>query len=457
MESNSGESDSNDGDGDDDEDDDEGVEEGYKSHEDNVDIGRTMDDKDNIRSNAESNKAIIVEDMSEDESDVEEVERKQDPEQSAEKSPETVVVSEDSSSEPKLPSTTEVDHVEEEEGHVTDSTEDEKDARTSISKKEQRKADEEEEEDGGRSYGQSTDYSKQSMEDLEDLQEDIHKELAQITGRSLEKRKHKKRSSSSHREKRHKEKSSSRHKEQKERSSELRGNSKKDYEKRHKQRDYDIEDTRSYDSRRPKSQKGERRERSEKSSWMQTRSERSPHRASTKTSKYRRDDVKESRSFKADQSLKESETKGIVNETGKSTQKGVISDSMREMIRASMKDRRPERPRDLSGFNDEIVEYESDESGEHYLGAKMSDVSSASSSDEDQDAVDSSPEVPKLPPYLPAIQGCRSVEEFQWLNRIEEGTYGVVYRAKDKRTGTSSKVTDATSNYVLIRTKSKQI
>ncbi|KAL1458198.1 hypothetical protein WDU94_008365 [Cyamophila willieti] len=39
-----------------------------------------------------------------------------------------------------------------------------------------------------------------------------------------------------------------------------------------------------------------------------------------------------------------------------------------------------------------------------------------------------------LPPYLPAIQGCRSVEEFKCLNRIEEGTYGVVYRAKDKRT-----------------------
>ncbi|KAK4875466.1 hypothetical protein RN001_011888 [Aquatica leii] len=39
-----------------------------------------------------------------------------------------------------------------------------------------------------------------------------------------------------------------------------------------------------------------------------------------------------------------------------------------------------------------------------------------------------------LPPYYPAIQGCRSVEEFQCLNRIEEGTYGVVYRARDKRT-----------------------
>uniref|UniRef100_A0A669D3N0 cyclin-dependent kinase n=1 Tax=Oreochromis niloticus TaxID=8128 RepID=A0A669D3N0_ORENI len=40
----------------------------------------------------------------------------------------------------------------------------------------------------------------------------------------------------------------------------------------------------------------------------------------------------------------------------------------------------------------------------------------------------------ELPKYLPAFQGCRSVEEFQCLNRIEEGTYGVVYRAKDKKT-----------------------
>jgi cell division cycle 2-like len=40
----------------------------------------------------------------------------------------------------------------------------------------------------------------------------------------------------------------------------------------------------------------------------------------------------------------------------------------------------------------------------------------------------------ELPPFYPALQGCRSVEEFQCLNRIEEGTYGVVYRARDKRT-----------------------
>ena len=44
---------------------------------------------------------------------------------------------------------------------------------------------------------------------------------------------------------------------------------------------------------------------------------------------------------------------------------------------------------------------------------------------------------PNLPAYYPALYGCRNVEEYEWLNRIEEGTYGVVYRAKDKRTGKS--------------------
>ncbi|CAA6660084.1 unnamed protein product [Spirodela intermedia] len=33
------------------------------------------------------------------------------------------------------------------------------------------------------------------------------------------------------------------------------------------------------------------------------------------------------------------------------------------------------------------------------------------------------------------LQSCRSVDEFERLNKINEGTYGVVYRAKDKKTG----------------------
>jgi len=40
----------------------------------------------------------------------------------------------------------------------------------------------------------------------------------------------------------------------------------------------------------------------------------------------------------------------------------------------------------------------------------------------------------EFPPYLPAIMGCRSVNEFHCLNKIEEGTYGIVFRAQDKRT-----------------------
>ena len=33
------------------------------------------------------------------------------------------------------------------------------------------------------------------------------------------------------------------------------------------------------------------------------------------------------------------------------------------------------------------------------------------------------------------LQGCRSVYEFEYLKKINEGTYGVVYKAKDRKTG----------------------
>lgn len=56
-------------------------------------------------------------------------------------------------------------------------------------------------------------------------------------------------------------------------------------------------------------------------------------------------------------------------------------------------------------------------------------------SDVDEDCRET-PEPPIAPPR-PAnmLQGCRSVDEFERLNRIDEGTYGIVYRAKDKKTG----------------------
>ncbi|XP_078281591.1 cyclin-dependent kinase 11B isoform X3 [Rhinoraja longicauda] len=86
----------------------------------------------------------------------------------------------------------------------------------------------------------------------------------------------------------------------------------------------------------------------------------------------------------------------------------------------------------LEEEDEEEMEEEDDEEEE-----EESPISNAPT--EEEYVPDSPPASPvelkkELPQYLPALQGCRSVEEFQCLNRIEEGTYGVVYRAKDKKT-----------------------
>lgn len=52
--------------------------------------------------------------------------------------------------------------------------------------------------------------------------------------------------------------------------------------------------------------------------------------------------------------------------------------------------------------------------------------------------------------HNPLWFGCRSVNHFQWLDRLQEGTFGVVYKAKNKKTGElvalkKVKMTDKTS------------
>ncbi|WKX96300.1 hypothetical protein Q1695_012612 [Nippostrongylus brasiliensis] len=42
--------------------------------------------------------------------------------------------------------------------------------------------------------------------------------------------------------------------------------------------------------------------------------------------------------------------------------------------------------------------------------------------------------ISQLPVYYASFMGCRNVVEFDCVNRVEEGTFGVVYRAKNKRT-----------------------
>uniref|UniRef100_A0A672I9J4 cyclin-dependent kinase n=1 Tax=Salarias fasciatus TaxID=181472 RepID=A0A672I9J4_SALFA len=91
-----------------------------------------------------------------------------------------------------------------------------------------------------------------------------------------------------------------------------------------------------------------------------------------------------------------------------------------------------------SGRSDAHVQIEDDETGDGDP-TPLSQTHSRSPTPEENYIPESPPISPvelkkELPKYLPALQGCRSVEEFQCLNRIEEGTYGVVYRAKDKKT-----------------------
>ncbi|KAJ8747320.1 hypothetical protein K2173_008251 [Erythroxylum novogranatense] len=67
------------------------------------------------------------------------------------------------------------------------------------------------------------------------------------------------------------------------------------------------------------------------------------------------------------------------------------------------------------------------------------DGSSGGHSDTDSGDENDSRETPEPagPPQrsVNMLLGCRSVDEFERLNKIDEGTYGVVYRARDKKTG----------------------
>ncbi|KAK7246960.1 hypothetical protein RIF29_41833 [Crotalaria pallida] len=65
-----------------------------------------------------------------------------------------------------------------------------------------------------------------------------------------------------------------------------------------------------------------------------------------------------------------------------------------------------------------------------------SETSHSDTESEDEDHGRETPEPPTPPQRsVNMLQGCRSVDEFERLNKIDEGTYGVVYRARDKKTG----------------------
>ncbi|KAK4423930.1 Cyclin-dependent kinase G-2 [Sesamum alatum] len=89
--------------------------------------------------------------------------------------------------------------------------------------------------------------------------------------------------------------------------------------------------------------------------------------------------------------------------------------------------------RDSYQESDDHNEYMEIDDDHNYDGDS---VSKSETESEDDHGSDGTPE-PAQPPQrsVNMLQGCRSVDEFERLNKIDEGTYGVVYRARDKKTG----------------------
>ncbi|XP_044494052.1 cyclin-dependent kinase G-2-like isoform X2 [Mangifera indica] len=112
--------------------------------------------------------------------------------------------------------------------------------------------------------------------------------------------------------------------------------------------------------------------------------------------------------------------------------------SERARSRSSESDEHSSRARSLSGDD-----YHSNDSEKYdYMEIDKEEnhddisVSGSDANSDDETNSHKTPE-PAAPPQrsINMLQGCRSVDQFERLNKIDEGTYGVVYRAKDKKTG----------------------
>ncbi|KAL5188011.1 Cyclin-dependent kinase G-2 [Glycine soja] len=110
----------------------------------------------------------------------------------------------------------------------------------------------------------------------------------------------------------------------------------------------------------------------------------------------------------------------------------------RARARSSESEERGVRGRTSSGDDFPGIESEKDDYMEIDAqgGESETSVSHSDTDSEDEDDGQETPEPPAQPQRaVNMLQGCRSVDEFERLNKIDEGTYGVVYRARDKKTG----------------------
>ncbi|OMP00212.1 hypothetical protein COLO4_12812 [Corchorus olitorius] len=119
---------------------------------------------------------------------------------------------------------------------------------------------------------------------------------------------------------------------------------------------------------------------------------------------------------------------------------GELKRESSEGIRARSSESDERSARSKSGSGDDYTGNDSEKDDYMEIDNQHDrDDSSVSHSDTDSDNENDSRGTPE-PPVPPVrsvnmLQGCRSVDEFERLNKIDEGTYGVVYRARDKKTG----------------------
>ncbi|CAG0879204.1 unnamed protein product [Darwinula stevensoni] len=121
-------------------------------------------------------------------------------------------------------------------------------------------------------------------------------------------------------------------------------------------------------------------------------------------------------------------------EKGSSSDKNEVQASDSELSDEDEKSEHGEGEDKMSTEEEESEKDIDDEEGDEAEGDREDEEGGKDESTYVEATPPPSPPELKLPPYLPGVQGCRRVEEFHCLNRIEEGTYGVVYRARDKRT-----------------------
>lgn len=70
-------------------------------------------------------------------------------------------------------------------------------------------------------------------------------------------------------------------------------------------------------------------------------------------------------------------------------------------------------------------------------GKKRSRFSTAKQNNDELqvEEIVSAPALPASKPHNPFVDGCRSIDEYEPLNKIDEGSYGIVFRAKERATG----------------------